>query len=156
MGGDWKEFDLNFFRDGKPQVMEPNITNLVPCIAFKADLEDVLFPHGKHGLEFLPFKVEGKDWKLLNCLNSIDHVDEKHSILHRNDSGIIFMVQRLVLNDLLVDDIEFFTLEKSNRSSIFVTELFVNRVKQFGLKGLQFRHVGEVSVSDPLILNSPN
>ncbi|PWF45024.1 hypothetical protein C7C56_018645 [Massilia glaciei] len=101
------------------------------------------------GLELLPLKVEGKDWKLLNCLNSIDNVDEKRSILHRDDSGKIFMVQKLVINNLAVDKNEFFTIQDSNRSSIFVIESFVNRVRQLGLKGLQFRHIGEVNVNSP-------
>ena len=119
---------------------------LVPGLAFRKDLESVLFPVDNKNIELLPITVEGADWILINCLNTISQYDEKQRIiLYRDTSGTMFMVQRLIVNEFPIDTDELFTIDGSNRSTIFVSESFVNRVKHLRLKGLQFKHIGEAS-----------
>ena len=82
---------------------------------------------------------------MVNCLNSIREYNESRSIVHKGPAGSIFLLQRLIIDEFPVDSEELFTIENSNRSTIFVTESFANRVKHLNLKGLQFKQIGEVS-----------
>ena len=143
MRSGWSELNFAFYRESMPEGKEPDIAILVPGLAFRKDLESLLFPVSNPNIELLPITVDGTDWMLVNCLNSINQYDEKQSIFYRDNSGTIFMVQRLIVNDIPIDTDELFTIDGSNRSTVFVSESFVNRVKHLRLKGLNFKHIGE-------------
>ena len=141
----WHTFHFEFYRKGKPEAREPDVACVTPGFAFRRDLEGVLFPERNQNIELLPIAVAGQDWFLVNCLNSIREYNESRSILHKDSTGSIFVVQKLILDKFPVDSEELFTIENSNRSTIFVTESFANRVEHLRLKGLQFKRIGEVS-----------
>lgn len=143
--GNWHAFNFEFYRKGKPEGREPNVACVTPGFAFRRDLEGLLFPEHNQNIELLPIIVAGEDWYLVNCLNSIREYNESRSIVHKDPAGSIFMVQKLIVDEFPVDNEELFTIENSNRSTIFVTESFANRVKHLSLRGLQFKKIGEVS-----------
>lgn len=103
----------------------------------------MFIPRAQKNIELLPIIVAGEEWLLVNCLNSIRQYNEGRSIVHKDSTGTIFMVQKLFIDEFPVDTEEIFTIEKSNRSTVFVTESFVNRVKHLSLKGLQFKQIGD-------------
>lgn len=141
----WQTFHFDFYRKGKSQGREPDIACLTPGFAFRSNLQEHLFPEVSENIELLPIIVADEEWLLVNCLNSISKCNESRSILHKDSTGTIFMVQKLFVDEFPVDQEELFTLDKSNRSTIFVTESFVNRVKQLSLKGMRFKEIGEAS-----------
>jgi len=54
------------------------------------------------------------------------------------------MVLRLVLNTQATSVPPLFTLAKSNRAQILATSIFVNRINELGIRGLQFDEIGKV------------
>jgi hypothetical protein len=80
---------------------------------------------------------------LLNCLKTTKDYDPERSRFYRSGpNNQIYMIDYLVIYDPTVELVGLFTLEDSNRASILVTESFVNRINQLGLKGIEFDEIG--------------
>ena len=71
-------------------------------------------------------------------------MDLKKSFYHRDPSGRIFLIQKMFVNDPELSSKLAFTIDGSNRSTVFVLERFVQRVHELGLQGIKFKAVGEV------------
>jgi hypothetical protein len=137
----WKTPHFEFYTNGKSSGLRPDISVVMPGIAFRSDLRELLFPESPPEIEFLPIFVSGEAWLLMNCLCAISDYDEGKSILHRAGQGEIFLVQKLAILGRTLR-CKFFTVDGSNRAYIYVTEPFVNRVRELGLKGLNFKLIG--------------
>lgn len=101
----------------------------MPCLAFHRKWVEKLFPHASPDVELLPILVRDEEWVLVNCLKSVDALDLPSSILHRDPGGTIFMVQKLTIAEPMLAGAEMFVLNNSDRSYTFLTETFVERVK---------------------------
>lgn len=110
------------------------------ALAFRADLLDLLMPN-REGLEFLPLGVGSQPWLLVNCLNLVDRYDEAGSKVMRDSSGHACLVLDLAISDSQAVP-ELFTLTRSNRAQLFVTETFKTRVERLGLQGIGFKPMG--------------
>lgn len=124
----------------------PDICKCNQGILFRADLLDTIFPAKPGELEFLPVLVDGNDWLLINCLKTTRDYDEsKSQLFRRGINKQIFMINYLVIHDKSVANVGLFTLEDSNRASIFATEPFVDRINLLNLKGMSFKEIGYIS-----------
>lgn len=113
-------------------------------LAFRGDLKDKIFPHPADELEFLHINVENSSWLLLSCLRAASEIDLGYSDVARGLSGEIFYVVKVRVTDLRAKAWEMFTLKDSNRAQLFVTNEFRERVEKLGLKGIEFKEVGEI------------
>lgn len=143
MSDEWVSLHFDFFVDKKKKGRRPDITNMMPCIAFREELRESIFPVENADVELLPIVVSGEDWLIVNCLRSTSAIVESKSVLHRDGSGTIFMVQKLVVLSSELEDAEIFTVDGSNRSYSFLVDSFVNRVVDLKLEGLTFAEIGE-------------
>lgn len=141
----WRKLSFEFYREGKLAGREPDLVFLAPCIAIKKEFSEFVFSQHNRNIELLPISISGEEWVLVNCLSTVQKYNEDRSIVHKDSSGTIYMVQKLVLDEFPVGGDEVFTMSNSNRSSVLVIEPFVDRVKDLKLKGLQFKQIGAVA-----------
>lgn len=139
----WKPLDFDFYINPKKAQLRPDITNAMPCLAFRRELKDVIFPVENPNLEFLPIIASGDEWLIVNCLQTISTFDEANSIVHRDPGGTIFMIKKLVVPNSSINA-SIFTVDGSNRSCIYLLDPFVERIKALALEGLTFTTIGEV------------
>jgi len=92
--------------------------------------------------ELLPTSVGGGRWELLNVLSSIREFDRTRSEVFSDSDGRIFWIHKLFIPRCEAAW-DIFTLSASNRASIFVTDQFVEAAKELGMKGVDFKRVGE-------------
>ena len=92
--------------------------------------------------ELLPISVGGRRWELLSVLSTVKEFDRSRSEVLANSDGLVFWVHKL---SIPLDEAawDIFTLSASNRASIFVTDQFVEAAKELGMKGVDFKRVGE-------------
>lgn len=153
---DWHPLPFSFYADAKDVKKgwdkQPDITRSGPGFFFRADLVDVIFPEKPAELEFLPVLIDGEYWQLLNCLKTTKDYDPERSKFYRSgEHQQIYMIEYAVIHDPTVESVGLFTLEDSNRTTIFATESFVERIHKLGLKGVDFDEIGvlEPRQNDP-------
>lgn len=145
MSDDWTPIEFEFYVDDRKGGSCPDITFIVPCLAIRAELKNSIFPLKSDDLEFLPIDVAGEDWLLVNCLRTTDSYDEAKSLLHRDQTGRIFLVQKLHVTAPLPENSELFTLDESNRAYTYLLQSRVDRIKNLGLTGLAFKEIGQIA-----------
>lgn len=118
-------------------------------LVFRRDLKEQIFPFHCDSLEFLPIRVAGQDWLLLNCLTMTSGYDSDESVLYRGLEGDVFMVIHLVVTDATLVSREIFVIEDSNRAFLYVFPTFVDRIESLRLKGLTFKERGVLHVTEP-------
>jgi hypothetical protein len=145
MADKWVPYEFDFYVGDKKNGRRPDITNMMPCLAFRRELKDLILPLQDDYLELLPIKASGEDWLILNCLRTTNCYDEGESILHRDPTGQIFMVQKLRITNQSIGDAELFTVDGSNRSYTYLLQPMVDRILGLHLEGLTFRAIGEAT-----------
>lgn len=145
MADDWMPIHFEFYIGEKKEGRRPDITYKVPCLAFRSELQSQIFPFKSDDLEFLPIVASGEDWLMVNCLRTTNCVDETRSLLHRDQTGQIFFVQKLTVTARLPEHSELFTIDGSNRAYTYLLEPLVNRIKNLGLEGLTFKEIGQIT-----------
>lgn len=140
----WTPLIFRFEAVGKAAVIAPTICSvyLPGVLAFRAELRDALFPAPCDELEFLPIKVAGESWWLLNCLKSTNGYDARESLLARGDKREVFMIQRVVVTDDSVRACGVFTIADSNRGQLLVLASVKDRISRSGAQGIDFREIG--------------
>lgn len=88
MADNWTPIHFEFYVDAKGGAL-PDITYILPCLAFQAELKSKIFPYESDELEFLPIVASGDDWLIVNCLRATNCYDEAKSLLHRDQTGEI-------------------------------------------------------------------
>lgn len=102
-------------------------------------LKDILEPTG----EFLQLEYNGKnDYFIYNCLNFIDVIDKSKDSIEEIGHNILFynkcdFILNKVENEFIFREIGILEFA----SSLFVTDKFVNKVLESGLKGFRFCHM---------------
>lgn len=145
MSDNWTPYHFEFYVGDKNAGRRPDITYILPCVAFRTELKNLIFPFKSDDLEFLPIVASGEDWLIVNCLRTTDCYDEAKSLLHRHPSGRIFMVQKLIVTASLPENSELFTIDGSNRAYTYFLESLVDRIKDLGLEGLTFHEIGRIT-----------
>ena len=143
----WESLAFDFYKSGRKGVNRPNISTVYfsGVIGFSAYVRASIFSGQLVGIELLPITVGGDDWLVLNCLNTITEFDDDGSEVYADESGQIFMINKLRVTEFVPKNVEIFTVAASNRTQLFVKESFKLRVEQAGLKGLSFRCIGELA-----------
>ena len=139
----WQPLTFTLESFGKDDAAVPDIATIYisGALALRSDKVSDLFPDCG-GLEFLPIKVEGKPWFLVNVLTPQAEIDETKSSVLRGLEGEIFMVSELTIAESGADAVsELFTLKNSNRAQLFALECFRNRLDYSGMKGITFRSI---------------
>ncbi len=88
--------------------------------------------------EILPVKIAGEEYFIYNLTRIIDALDESHSVLSRFDDGRVFYIDEHFFFGDKLEDAPLFKIPQMPDSSIFVTDVFVKRVKKAKLKGFWF------------------
>ena len=141
--GNWEVIQFRFAEEKKSsRKLEPNAAIIVPCLAMRADIVREFISVNKDEIELLPIKVAGQDWFLFNCLTSASGLDVDESVVVRDSSGTIFLIQKIVIQDRSVEDKLLFTIEGSNKSTIFVLERFLRLINENRIKGVTFAPIG--------------
>jgi hypothetical protein len=143
MSDGWQPLNFDFYINPKKSQRRPDITNTLPCLAFRRELRDLIFPVDSPDVELLPILASGDEWLIVNCLSSIKSFDEGRSVVHRDPGGTIFMIKRLVVPTSSINA-SIFTVNGSNRSSTYVLDPFVDRIKALEVEGLSFTVIGEI------------
>ncbi len=94
-------------------------------------------------VEIIPTNVDGLDLNILNLINLIDCLDKEKSVIEYFDEikeGIMD-VEEYVFKEELLENVTLFKLPQLSRSSIFGTNQFYSKVKEYGLTGLKFELV---------------
>jgi hypothetical protein len=140
----WSVLEFEFAPVDSESLSPPDISTvyLPGVIAFRTDLKEALFPSPCESLEFLPVKVAGIEWTLLNCLKITNQYDSRRSTCLRGANKEIFLVQKIVVTDQTLGACGIFTIEDSNRGQLFVLPSVRARVMRLGLQGINFREVG--------------
>lgn len=130
----------------KKTIKTPDICTIYHSgiIAFKEELKNLIFPFSLDNINLIPIQVDGKPWFVLSCLQSVTDIDFDNSEVMRDFDGQIFLVIKVRVIDSKAKDWEIFTLDASNRSQLFVTESFKNRIEKNKLKGIEFKLIGEI------------
>ncbi|MBD9641411.1 hypothetical protein IB277_34505 [Ensifer sp. ENS07] len=85
--------------------------------------------------QLLPLK--GEDVWLFNVTNVLDALDKERSSVVYFDDGDILDIERYVFKMEIIGSAEIFKLP-TRGSSVFVTDCFVTRVRDLGMRGVSF------------------
>ncbi len=97
-------------------------------------LAEFLEPNG----ELLPISCQGEEYFMFNVTRLVDALDEKHSDVDRFDDGRVMDIDRWAfLNEKLVGE-TVFKLRQDPLGWVYVTDPFVKRVLETGLRGFRF------------------
>lgn len=108
-----------------------------PVMSRKAKevLYDLIAPY----VEFLPLQSSFGEYYGINVLEEVDALDEEASELKRFSDGRVMVVHRYVFKPDTVEGKVIFRIPQDN--SIFVTDLFVDKVWESGLMGLKLEEL---------------
>lgn len=91
--------------------------------------------------ELLPLRYPRREYSALNVLRTIDALDEDSSELERFDSGRVMAVNRFSFKAERLQDEIIFRIPQLQRGHVFVTDRFVDSVRQHELMGFSFKQV---------------
>ena len=91
--------------------------------------------------DILPLKSKDGNFSLFNVTNTIDVINLKKSIVKKAASGLIWDVVKGVFYDGKVKEEDIIFTIPQSLTLIFVTDIFLNRVKQAKLTGFVFKKV---------------
>jgi hypothetical protein len=153
--GNWRPFSdlFNGFPVNRPWTnvtfgWDPDVSRLpkgdcpllfthIPVFTTRAAdaLSDLLESNG----ELLPIVISGEEYFLFNVTRVIDGLDESESeiIRFKNSSRILDIERHCFLHEK-IDKATIFKIPQMVTSDVFVTDVFVERVKSARLKGFKF------------------
>ena len=144
LSDDWRPVHVEVFRDGGsnrdlPHGNFPLLASHIPVFDARAleVLEDLLVGHG----EFLPLECSSNRYYALNITCLANALDEEHSVIRRFDDGSIMHIPEPALYGERIQDLTIFKLQQRPKGRPFVTQPFVDRVEETGLKGFLFKPV---------------
>lgn len=158
---DWKPVDLVWHRERKSdkQTTIDTVSGL-SGLCFPVSFRHLLFSDTTTALEFLPIFVDGEDWCLVNCLRSTSAIDYESSDVQVTSypntpefegcaptiDGISWI--NIVEPQALVERWDALCLPSSVHPMAYryllLTGALVTRIRQAGLRGLDFKHVGYI------------
>lgn len=150
----WNSATLNWDRQRKKDKI-PDVTvafGYGGALCFSSHLLANLFPSPAPGLEFLTASIDGESGLLLNCLRVTEAIDRTSSDLQMLEAEgsppWIFDVRWINIVDERALRWDAFCIPNSTDPAtprrFLITDLFVDRVRNLGLRGLDFKHVGYI------------
>lgn len=137
----WKPIELKFISKGRKKGDCPDLIIHLPVFSEKAIniLNDLI----NDRVEYLPFICSGKEkYQGINVLKAVDCIDYDNSKVVRFRDGKIMAFEKYVFKKDKLKDSHIFKIPDINNSAVFVSQKFVNRVKEAGLEGFEFTEVG--------------
>ncbi len=127
---------FRFFPANLPKGDTPAFDPTIPVFNRKAlnALVDLLKPNG----QLLPITCEGEEYFLFNVTRLVDALDEDNCDLERFDDGRIMDVDRYAFFMEKLRGETLFKLRQDPLGSVYVTDPFVQRVLETGLRGFRF------------------
>ena len=98
----------------------------------------ILQPLIEGSVEILPLRYGGERLHLINVINVIDCLDEEKSTVKRLPDGMIWRFVEAAFKEDLLEGEHIFKLP-GPQVFIFVSELFMKKVEENGLKGLLWK-----------------
>lgn len=131
--------EFEFGQDRLPKGDTPGLSSHIPVFSPRA--VEILADLLKDGGELLPITCEGEDYFLFNVTRLIDALDQDESELERLSTGRIMAIDRYSFVKSRLMGVNIFKLPQKPLSYPYVTDAFVRRVEESGLKGFEFRLV---------------
>ena len=100
-------------------------------------------------VELLPIICEAGDYQLANVIRVVDALDEANSDVQRFEDGRVMDVERYAFHPEKLKGLTIFKLPQFRRGRVYVTERFVDRVREAGLKGFRFELLWDSEVPRP-------
>ena len=115
----------------------PYLAPVFPIMSRKAKevFHDLIAPY----VEFLPLQSSFGEYYGINVLEEVDALDEEASELKRFSDGRVMVVHKYVFKPDTVEGKVIFRIPQDN--SIFVTDLFADKVWESGLMGLKLEEL---------------
>lgn len=114
-------------------------------LALRERAKEVLGARLEPYAELLPLELDAPVWAV-NVTKVVDALDEERSeVLRFKTSNRIMDVKRYEFRKEVVEGLLIFKIPQLRRSTVFVSEEFVELVEGAGLKGLAFRFLWESS-----------
>lgn len=115
----------------------PYLAPAFPIMSRKAKevFHDLIAPY----VEFLPLQSSFGEYYGINVLEEVDALDEEASELKRFSDGRVMVVHKYVFKPDTVEGKVIFRIPQDN--SIFVTDLFADKVWESGLMGLKLEEL---------------
>lgn len=150
----WRLVSLAWHRSRKKDEI-PDVTvgfGYGGALLFARSLLPKMFPVPTRELEFLSAQIDGEDGVLLNCLRVTEAIDRVSSDLQmlevEGSAPSIFDVRWINITDRRALQWEVFCIPNSSDPAasrrVFVTDVFIDRYRSLGLRGLEFKHVGYI------------
>ena len=117
----------------------PSLIPHVPCFSRKAvdSLRQLLLPFG----EVLSLVCAEGEFYAYNVTRIIDCLDEANSEVVRFDDGGVLNIEKYEFIPKVLENSIIFKIPQTPLMDVFVSEKFISRVEQHGLKGFDFREV---------------
>lgn len=130
---------FSFIPEKLPKGDTPGFSTHIPVLSSRAvaALSDLLEENG----ELLPIACDKEDYYLFNVTRVVDALDESNCELDRFPNGRIMDVVRYSFFPDKLEGVNVFKIPQAVLMDVFVTDLFVQRVKTAGLGGFKFREV---------------
>lgn len=149
----WQPAKLTWFRDSPNHPLpDISIPTWYGSICFRRSMSDLLLPSRGNEIELLPACLDGEDWVIVHCLRNVTEIDLSISEVRNSPQpdyplviAEIHWVNIVIPNSIDLDllYIPAFSHPMAPRH-LLLTDAFVDRVQAFGLRGLDFKHVGYI------------
>jgi hypothetical protein len=142
-GASWKPLRVEVYcDDGNRELDEGDfveLDGLVPIFSSQAAkmLKEVLRGSG----EFLPLACDEGDYVAFNVTDVIDALNVSHSEIIYFPTGRVLDIKRFVFNSERLSKVVIFKIPQMPLSRVFVTDRFVNLVRDAELRGFLFTPV---------------
>ena len=125
--------------DGKPAGDFPNLISFIPVFSKRAlnVLGDLLADSG----EILPLLCSEGSYYAFNVTRMIDALDETTSFERFESSGRVCGILQHQFNADKVEGLVIFKMPYMHKSDVYVTDRFVDRVREANLQGFRFSEV---------------
>jgi hypothetical protein len=141
-GASWEPLKVEVDSDENLELDEGDfvqLAGLVPIFSSRAamSLKEILKASG----EFLALACNEKDYVAFNVTKVIDALNVSHSEIVYFSSGRVLDIKRFVLNSEPVSKSVMFKIPQMLLSRVFVTDRFVDSVRDAKLQGFLFKPV---------------
>lgn len=130
---------FEYIPENLPKGDTPGLSTHIPVFNSKAvnALADLLRGNG----ELLPVTCHGEGFFLFNVTRVVDALDETNCEVERFPDGRIMFIDRHSFFQEKLVGINIFKVPQLVLEDVFITDLFVERVRSAGLRGFEFRLV---------------
>lgn len=139
----WKPIPVQLVRndEGRKLVKSDSPWLGSHALIFRAEVVDSIGSVLSECGELLPLTCLETDLWIYNPTRVVEALDEAASSVLRFNDGRIMLIQQHVFREDVIRDVEIFKIPNLRVSPTFVSQRFVDRWNESGLKGLEFKRV---------------